>query len=324
MNIAIVIFSLVFLITLHELGHFLLAKKFDVKIHEFGIGIPPRVIGKKIGETIYSINALPLGGFVRMMGEDEKVKDKRSFSEKPVWQRAIILTAGVATSWILAMLIFTLVAFGWGVMRLEVGEGDFNEAFLVGRVTEESLITTMAKEGDLEFEGEKLTDPERLKEVFSENEKVTFQRGEESLTVEPISGLTARSLRFGITQPGHITKTQATGIGIALKGLVTGEGVPEWMEFGGPVMIGDMAVDALDRGMGDYLMFVGIIATILAFMNILPIPALDGGRLLFLGIEKVKGSPIPERVEQTANAIFFVLLITLMIAVTVRDIFNLF
>ncbi len=324
MNLIVVILSLVLLITLHELGHFLFAKKFDVKVHEFGIGIPPRMIGKKIGETIYSINWIPLGGFVRMLGEDEKVEDQRSFSQKPIWQRAIILVAGVVSFWLVAMLIFAVVSFGWGVTRVELGEGDFNEAFLVGRGADNIFIEALIDEGALEFEEEKIVNSEQFNDIFSKRSKADFQREGDNLTIELLDESLIGSLRFGATQTVHITRLQAGGLWMALRGALVGDGLPEGVELGGPVMIGDMATDALDSGVGDYLMFVGMIATVLAFMNILPIPALDGGRLLFLAVEKVKGSPIPERVERNVNAAFFVLLLALMIAITIRDIVNIF
>ena len=341
MNVLIFIISLVLLITLHELGHFLFAKKFDVKVHEFGIGIPPRIIGKKIGETIYSINALPLGGFVRMLGEDEQVEDERSFSEKPIWQRAIILVAGVASFWLVAVLIFGVVAFGWGVMT-EVPEEAEVDSFLFVNFVEEDLENGFEIQDTIkQVNGREVVTVNEFKEAVEGGEKVTIARGAEEkeidisemgnvaelievrrVAMERMNGLEAAS--FGVRQTVNVTRLQAGGLWMALRGAVTGEGLPEGMEIGGPVMIGDMATDALGRGVGDYLMFIGMIATILAFMNILPIPALDGGRLLFLAIEKVKGSPIPERVERNVNAAFFVLLIVLMIVITARDIYNIF
>ena len=92
--VLIAFFSLIALIILHELGHFFAAKKFGIKVEEFGIGYPPRLFGKKIGETVYSINLLPLGGFVRLHGEEKAASDSRSFSQRPVWQRAVVLAAG--------------------------------------------------------------------------------------------------------------------------------------------------------------------------------------------------------------------------------------
>ncbi len=346
MNILVVVVSLVLLITLHELGHFLFAKKFDVKVHEFGIGIPPRLIGKKIGETIYSINLLPLGGFVRMLGEDERVDDKRSFSEKPAWQRAIILVAGVASFWIIAVLIFAFVAFGWGVMSIAPEDAEVDAFLLVNQVDEEIEREKDIRVQDIikEVNGKEVSKTADFENLLKENGKtITIQRGDKIEEVDisefdsdeilSFLGLVrateerkslTESFSFGARQTINVTRLQAGGIWMAIRGAITGEGLPEGMELGGAVMIGDMATDALDRGLGDYLMFVGIIATILAFMNILPIPALDGGRLLFLAIEKIKGSPIPVRVEQTVNAVFFVLLLTLMVLITVRDIYNIF
>ncbi|MGM0439204.1 MAG: M50 family metallopeptidase [Patescibacteria group bacterium] len=342
MDILIVIISLVVLITLHELGHFLFAKKFDVKVHEFGIGIPPRVIGKKIGETIYSINLLPLGGFVRMLGENEQVDDERSFSEKPAWQRAIILVAGVVSFWIVAIFIFASVSFGWGIMTEVPEDVEAENTFLYVNWVEEEIEEEINLQDRItEVNDQEITTVEDFENSLKDKNTVTVLRGDEEVEVsfedkdkeEILSAIDLRRVAmekkslpqaavFGVKQTVNVTRLQASGLWMALKGSITGEGLPEGMEFGGPVMIGDMATDALDRGAGDYLMFVGMIATVLAFMNILPIPALDGGRLVFLAIEKVKGSPIPERVEQTANAVFFLLLLGLMIVITVRDIFN--
>src|SRR3989338_2289737 len=92
-------FSLLTLVILHELGHFFVAKKFNVKIEEFGIGLPPRLFGKRFGETLYSLNFLPLGAFVRLLGEEQEVPDHRSFSTKPIWQRALIVVGGVVSFW---------------------------------------------------------------------------------------------------------------------------------------------------------------------------------------------------------------------------------
>ncbi len=347
MSVLIFILSLVLLITLHELGHFFFAKKFDVKVKEFGIGIPPRIIGKKIGETIYSINALPLGGFVRMLGEDGQIEDERSFSEKPIWQRAIILVAGVASFWIIAVFIFAVVSFGWGIPTEITDDVDVESSFLmVNWVNPEGNFSESIQPNDnlKKVESTKINKVEDLEKLLKENPKtITIERGgelkeialdnnetENFLEVVDVRRVVMQrsrplsALSFGANQTINVTKLQAYGIGVAIKSTLTGEELPPEFQIGGPVMIGDMATDALDRGVGDYLYFVGIIATILAFMNILPIPALDGGRLLFLGIEKVKGSPIPERVERNVNAAFFVLLIVLMIVITARDIYNIF
>lgn len=343
MNIAIVIVSLVLLITLHELGHFLVAKFFDVKIEEFGIGIPPRIIGKKVGETLYSINLIPLGGFVRMMGEEERVDHERSFSEKPIWQRSLIIVAGVVSFWIIAAAIFAIVAFNWGVLN-QVEDDVPDGRLIAGLIAEEAPEEITSEDEILSVNGEEVSTKGSLKEQLEKGSKnITFQSVDEKTTIsfkdytpqEIIEILDVRrvareqysfieSIEFGVDHTIFITKMQASGIYIALKSFVTGQDLPDGMEFGGPVMIGGMATDALGRGAGEYLMFVGIIATILAFMNILPIPALDGGHLLFLLIEKIKGSPITEKVQQKVTLAFFVLLVSLMVIITIRDVLKIF
>ena len=114
LTIIIAFISLVGLIVLHELGHFLLAKKFGVKVEEFGIGYPPRLFGKKIGETIYSLNLLPFGAFVKIYGQEERIDDSRSFSSKPFYQKALIVLGGVVVFWIVAAILLSIV-MGTGV-----------------------------------------------------------------------------------------------------------------------------------------------------------------------------------------------------------------
>jgi len=116
LTIFIVFISLIGLVILHEFGHFLTAKKFGVKIEEFGIFLPPRLIGKKIGETIYSLNLLPFGAFVKLFGEEEEIKDPRSFSGKSIWQRALIILGGVVTFWIISAILLSIV-FGIGTFQ---------------------------------------------------------------------------------------------------------------------------------------------------------------------------------------------------------------
>src|SRR4030042_2621868 len=109
LTIFIVFFSLIGLVVLHELGHFIMAKRFGVKVEEFGVGLPPRIFGKKFGETIYSINLLPFGAFVKIYGEEKSIEDYRSFSQKPIWQRVFIIIGGVVVFWIVAFVILSIV-----------------------------------------------------------------------------------------------------------------------------------------------------------------------------------------------------------------------
>ncbi len=345
MNIVIIILSLVLLITLHELGHFIFARRYDVEVEEFGIGIPPRVWGKKIGETLYSLNLIPLGGFVKMKGEEERSNEERSFSRKSLWQRAVIVVAGVVSFWVLAALIFAVVFSFWG-RAVPVEEGVEKEGtMLVARAQSfenEFLEEMSAEEEVVAVNGEEVISASTLKEKIEEGAtSLTVKRGDatEEISLEGkqeefLGSFFLGNYRMershpllapweGLRETFYVSATQVMGLGMMVEGVLTGEGMPEGMEVGGPVMIGDMALDALDRGAGDYLYFVAVIASVLAVINILPIPALDGGRLLFLLVEKVKGGPISQRVEQGVNAAFFLLLISLMIYITYGDIVGL-
>src|SRR3989344_3514488 len=115
MTIAIAILTIGILVILHELGHFFAAKKLGVKVEEFGIGLPPRLFGKVYRGTIYSVNALPIGGFVRMEGEEKRSDSPESFSKKPLWQRFLVVTAGVVVFWIVAVFIFTFLGATYGI-----------------------------------------------------------------------------------------------------------------------------------------------------------------------------------------------------------------
>ena len=107
--IIISFFSIIALMVLHEFGHFILAKKFGVKVEEFGVGYPPRIFGKKFGETIYSLNLLPFGAFVKIYGETERTEDPWSFGGKPIWQRALVILGGVVSFWVISFVLFSVV-----------------------------------------------------------------------------------------------------------------------------------------------------------------------------------------------------------------------
>lgn len=363
-TIIIVLIALVGLMALHELGHFLLAKKFGVRVEEFGVGYPPRIWGKRIGETIYSINLLPFGAFVKLTGENKRVKDPKSFSQKSLWQRALILLGGVVSFWIIAIIILTFVAGIGGVPTaipddLETG---FNEAkvqiFGVAPNSpaeeagiEVGDIITKLREPDSST-GSSFVDTNRVSQVqdFISSRKggevvLTLERGKEVLDVslaprvsppkgEGAIGVSlARVANMKTTwykapwQGFMITVRQTKAIPVVLGGVlkrkIQGEKVMG-VEFRGPIGIGQMMGSALNQGVGNFLMLVSMISIWLALFNLVPIPALDGGRLLFLVIEGVRKKPVSQRIEQRITATFFALLICLMVFVTVKDIIRLF
>ena len=356
-TILVVFLSLIGLIVLHELGHFLIAKKFGVKVEEFGIGLPPRIFGKRIGETIYSLNLLPFGAFVKISGEEDRIESAHSFSEKPIWQRALIILGGVVSFWFISAILLSIV-FGIGAPQAISDE----EAVEKAKVQ----IITVTPGSPAEIAGIKIGDTikefsifnfqfsiNKVKEVqeFTEKYKgeevtLTIERGKEVFDVSlvprafPPEGEGAMGVGLARiaerAYPWHLalkrgiesclTTTFAVIIGLAeISGnLVQGKGLPPGAELVGPVGIGSLMIQFAQLGINYYLQFIAIISIYLAIFNLLPIPALDGGKLLFLGIEKIRGKPVSQKVEQNITAFFFMALIALMIWVTLKDMARLF
>lgn len=352
----IVFFSFLCLIVLHELGHYLFAKKFGVKVEEFGIGLPPRVWGRKIGETVYSLNLLPLGAFVRLEGEEHAVPGPRSFSGKPMWQRAVIVAAGVVAFWAVAAVIFTLLGMTSGIptgISDQETEGVTNPQVRILGVSKDSP----AKEagialGDVVLalaHGKTALSPTTIREIqqftsdYPDKEiSVTLLRGNE--TVE--TSLTARAnppegqgplgvalVRTAFVHyPWYMAPAKAIqktfelsseivrSLGGLAASLFAGKGVPEGVEIAGPVGILHLLTSSLSLGVPHFLSFFAVLALYLAIFNALPLPVVDGGKLLFLGIEAVRRKPLPAVFEKNLSAVFFVLLISLMIWVTIKDI----
>ncbi len=350
MPILIIIVSIAVLIFLHELGHFVFAKKYGVKVEEFGLGIPPRIWGKRVGETLYSINWIPLGGFVKLYGEDAKINDERSFSSKPIYQRALILFAGVGAFFIIAFFVFALQSVV-GVRTVidddPVGEWENPEIFITEVMSDSPAEEAGISPGDvlLKIENSSIDKVREamtlIEERKGEETEMELRRGGEVVTLSLIPrenypegegsvGIAmARTAKKtypayiapvrGVIETGRTTGMYVSGIYTLIASSIRGEELPPGMQLTGPVGIVDIGAGAAQRGLSDYLQFVGTITIALAVLNILPIPALDGGRLLFLGLEKVKGSPLPEKVEYSLNAVFFLLLIGLMIVITFKD-----
>lgn len=360
-TILIVLVSLIVLVALHELGHFLFAKKFDVEVEEFGIGYPPRLWGKKFGKTIYSINLLPLGAFVKILGfEDREGKNKNSFSAKPLWQRAVILLAGVVAFWLVAFFIFTFVV-GFTSVPMAVSD-DFKEegatpyvqiysvdsdspADMAGIKTGDEIIRIMNHESGI-------MNVSKVKEVqeFSERHKgkqisLILLRGGGEVEVslvprqEPPMGEGAMGIGLvrvadlgtvwylSPVKGAKITISQTKAIPMvmfsALVRKLRGEKVTD-VQIVSPIGVVQIMGQALQKGVGQFFMFMGMIAVWLALFNLLPIPALDGGRLLFLVIEAVRGKPVKHKIEQKITGVFFFSIIALMILLVIRDIIRLF
>jgi regulator of sigma E protease len=345
------VFIVGFLIFIHEFAHFFSAKRAKVKVEEFCIGFPPRIFKKKRGETLYSIGAIPVGGFVKIFGEDSREKSKGSFYGKKVGIRAKIVAAGVLSNFILAVILFS-IAF-------KVGYPQAIETDKIPSNTKEInvQITAIAKNSPAEKAGIKPGDkitaiktakvveaPKSIEEVQKftqenlENKIVlSVKRGSQTLEKEviprkiPPSGEGPIGISLSTTAiveyawPGAIAQGfKATFIIIRLTfellyRLIIGPKIPG-IEAAGPIGAGGIFVQIADLGFVYIIYFTALLSLNLALINALPFPALDGGRLLFLLIEKIKKAPIKIEIENIVNQVGFALLIVLMVVITFKDI----
>lgn len=345
---SIIVFILVLsvLILVHELGHFFVAKKLGIKVEEFGFGLPPRVWGKKIGETIYSINALPFGGFVRLHGEQEEndtTDIKRSFLRKSKKTRALVITAGVIMNFILAIVAFAVVYSFSGIPRdmgkvkvLNVASDSPAQkaGIIVGdfiiKVEDENVFTSddfIAKTAS--YKGKNLIyeierGGENIKVRLTPRETPPEGEGPVGVTITtteiyypPVWQRPFYGAYFGFKEGIFWGKTIVMGLGDMLYNLFRGE-TPRGVS--GPIGIYAVTTEASKGGLLTLINFVGILSVNLAILNIFPFPALDGGRLLFIGIEAVTRKKIPMKVEAVVNNIGFLILLTLLLAITIGDI----
>ena len=347
LTILIAFISLIGLIVLHEFGHFILAKKFGAKVEEFGIGYPPRLFGKQIGETLYSLNLLPFGAFVKIRGEEGGIEDYRSFIDKPMWQRISIVLGGVISFWLVSAILLSIVAGVWGLPTAVTDTENHNLIDPKVQITQ-IMPDSPAKEADLRVGDvivgfDKVGDvQEFIKAHQGEEVVLTIKRGSEIFEEKIIPrvsppegegaigiGLTRIALRpypwyeapvQGVITCGYMTANIVNGWILGLKSLFGLTELPEGvkMEMMGPVGILDLLGEYFELGINYFLFLISLISIALALANILPIPALDGGKLVFLVIESVRSRPINYKLEQKITATFFVLLIILMIFVTVK------
>lgn len=343
----IVIIGLSILVLIHELGHFIAAKNAGLLVEEFGFGFPPRLFSWKKGETRYSINWLPFGGFVKIYGEHKhtleereretgtKADIKRSFAHQPIWKRFVIIAAGISINfifgWLLLSLVF-MIGARQAVIISQVQPGSPAEAAQL--MTGNELAGFKTPEEFVSYTSENRGKPIELRVIQGGSEKViTVTPRLETLPGEGAIGVAVvgsgferlsffdslwQGLKTSIISMGEILKA----FGSLLSDLVGRARVPE--NIVGPIGIFGIAGELGSLGIVYVLQLIALISLNLAVLNFVPFPALDGGRLLFLIIEKIKGSPIHPKREFYANAASFGFLVILMIIITARDIVRLF
>ncbi len=373
-TILIFILTLLILVVIHELGHFLVAKKFGIKVEEFGFGIPPRAWGKKIGETLVSINWLPFGGFVRLLGEDEVdqkiLENKRSFAAQTVTKRILVVVAGVVMNLLLAWLIFYLV------LALQGFKAQFplliNHQFLGVKQTNESVVIIQkvtalspAEESGLKsgerviaLNSQEIKDSSDLiaktKSLAGQKVDITLSDPEKKalreVSVTPRQNPPAGQGPLGISLAqvevanieyvdpvqkllaGPIHSVNLTIYSGKILGLLVGKSFethqiePVSQTVSGPVGITQAVgtILAEKSPVLPYLNFVAILSLNLAVMNVLPFPALDGGRLFFLVIEGITRRRVHTGFEKWVHSIGMAILLTLMVLITFSDIKKLF
>lgn len=363
MNIIIFIIILLILVVSHEFGHFIVAKKAGIRVDEFAFGFKPRLWSIKKGETTYSINALPIGGYVSIFGEnpdEESIngKDKaRSFVHKPKYIQALVLVAGVTMNFLVAWLLFS-VGFMTGlpssVSNAPKGANITNAELTVTNVLEGSpaeasglqagdrikFLATDTKSTEVpSFESLRYF----IRQHADEDITISFTRGGELMetNLTPKQGLVDgevgigigmdmigrlklpvhRALWQGLKLSSNIFIDTVIGFYTLISDAIQGQGSLSTVT--GPVGIVGVVGDAASLGFVYLLSFTALISINLAVINLIPFPALDGGRLLFILIEKIKGSPIKPKVANIVNMIGFGLLMLLMVVVTYKDIVKL-
>ena len=345
LNLIYFIVILGIIVLVHEFGHFIFAKIFGIYVYEFAIGMGPRLFHFKKGETEYSIRAIPIGGFCSLAGEDTEGDDQndipkdRRLQAKPVWQRFLVMFFGAGNNFVLAFIVLLVIGLGWGA------------------VTSKPIVTELVKDnpaeiagievGDhiLEINGHKIKTSDDVSiylQVEDKSKPITFtvrRDGKEvNIDVTPkkeeVDGSTV--YRVGIISEGEIEKGFVASIKyaftkmgalfrqmfITFKALFTG-GLSV-NQLSGPIGIYNVVGQQAEAGFQNLLYLTALLSINVGFINLIPFPAFDGGRLVFLVIEKIKGSPIKPETENKIHTIGFILLLALMIYITFNDIFRLF
>jgi len=344
MVVSVLIFIVVLsvLVLVHELGHFLVAKRSGILVEEFGLGIPPRIYGKKIGDTIYSINLLPFGGFVRLHGEQGDgpiANPSKAFLNKGKLTRTLVIVSGVVMNFLLAVVAFTIFYWFTGIPR------DTHRVTIIDISPGSPAVTAGLKPGDVieSVNGKTFTnindfityvDSEAGKKIAIQTQNGTVEvtprlnppSGEGPLGVvisttevyfPPIWQRPFYGVYYGFRDALFWGGTIISGLRSIFVQIFAGQ-APQGVS--GPVGIFAVTTEAASLGVLTLINFVGILSVNLAILNIVPFPALDGGRLLFIGIEAVTKKKVSPKVEAAIHTAGMAILLALILLITIGDI----
>lgn len=364
MSVLLFFLVLFVLVLVHEWGHFIVAKKTGMRVDEFAIGFPPKLFGVRKGETVYNFNALPIGGYVKIFGEnaeaieteDDKRDEARAFYARPKWAQALVLLAGITMNILFAWLLFTsTLVIGVPSSVDEATAGPDAELLVAGTlkgapadgVLPIGAVIVGAKAGDTRLE--QLT-PSAFSSFIASHEKepiaVEYKKAGivDTVTITPAAGLVPdnpekhivgttlslvetkqESFPQAVAEGAEMTVQGIINIAVGLFSLIRDAfvGQADFSSVAGPIGIVGLVGDAASYGVTSLLLFTAIISLNLAVINVLPFPALDGGRLMFVMVEAITKRRIPPQVAGWANLIGFALLMVLMAAVTINDVHRL-
>lgn len=378
MSIIIFLLILGILVLVHELGHFIAAKKNGVLVEEFGIGFPPRLFAKKIGETLYSLNLIPLGGFVKVYGEEyhEKIQNKeRSFINKKPWQKSIIIIAGVLMNLFFAIILSYVLLIN-NNFRSEIFPLFKEYNFKFGQQEEKTIVAGLIKNSPAQIAGVKLYDVALKYKLFSsdqwyvidsteefikiiknsKDQKISIEfenaKNGESKVVEVIPKYNTNIKRavIGVNLVPAVVITYKNGYEKVLSGFLHSYNLvaynvssikylinvsvaeksvePVSQTLSGPIGIFKIIQDMVDSSgrkfVTNLIHLTTLLSLSLAVMNIIPFPALDGGRLVFILFEWISGKRVNENFEKYFNLAGFILLIGLVLLVSINDITRIF
>lgn len=351
LTIIIFLFSLGVLILVHEFGHFIAAKKTGVTVEEFCIGFPPRIWSKKYKGTVYSLGAIPFGGFVNMAGEFTDSKKINSFSKKSISRRVLITVAGVAMNFLLAIFIFAL-GFSTVGLPMESSEAiQYGGQILKNEITildvvgasPAQLSGIQTKDVILKLDNQSFTGSDQIQNYFQskagQEVNLLIKRNDETFEKKIIVGKDGDNkgkigiayaiislVRFSILKSFKMAFLGAFRLVILVLGffadLITRAfRAPEVLKsVSGPIGIFFLIKESIILGLPYFLFLIGQISATLAIINILPFPALDGSRLLFLAVEKIRGKRVTAKIENAIYGIGFILLLALIVLISYQDV----
>ena len=335
--VSILVFGVVIMI--HELGHFIMAKSSGIRVNEFSIGMGPQLFGKKVGDTEYSVRALPIGGYVAMEGEDEESDAEDSFNSAPVQNRIGVVVAGAVMNMILGFLVLLFLTSRQSAITSRTVYGFYEGAMTqqTGLMAGDEIVAINGRKcyiaNDVIYEFARTQNGVADFTVIRNGEKILLEDVTFDTYIDEETGLKQMVIDFSVypiektlpnmlKEAGNWTISIARMVFLSLVDLVTGNVAINQMS--GPVGIVSTISDAVSYGLESVLMILAMITINLGVFNLLPFPALDGGRLVFLLVELVRGKPVDQKYEMWVNSAGIVILLGFMAFVTFSDITRLF